>query len=66
MADLIKGLEQNRVKEVFGAGTACVVSPVNKILYQGKVSRDTDSAVLPESRMISVTVLSYKEPCRLR
>ncbi|XP_044303844.1 branched-chain-amino-acid aminotransferase, mitochondrial isoform X2 [Varanus komodoensis] len=36
MADLIKGLEENRVKEVFGSGTACVVCPVNKILYQGK------------------------------
>ncbi|XP_053117784.1 branched-chain-amino-acid aminotransferase, cytosolic-like isoform X2 [Hemicordylus capensis] len=36
MADLIKGLEENRVKEVFGSGTACVVCPVNRILYQGK------------------------------
>ncbi|XP_060111978.1 branched-chain-amino-acid aminotransferase, cytosolic-like [Heteronotia binoei] len=36
MADFIKGLEEKRVKEVFGSGTACVVCPVNKILYQGK------------------------------
>ncbi|XP_061445939.1 branched-chain-amino-acid aminotransferase, mitochondrial isoform X2 [Rhineura floridana] len=36
MAELIKGLEENRVKEVFGSGTACVVCPVNRILYQGK------------------------------
>ncbi|XP_033025412.1 branched-chain-amino-acid aminotransferase, mitochondrial [Lacerta agilis] len=36
MAELIKGLEENRVKEMFGAGTACVVCPVNKIFYQGK------------------------------
>ncbi|XP_062994793.1 branched-chain-amino-acid aminotransferase, mitochondrial isoform X2 [Elgaria multicarinata webbii] len=36
MAELIKGLEENRVKEVFGSGTACVVCPVSKILYQGK------------------------------
>nr|XP_060636450.1 branched-chain-amino-acid aminotransferase, mitochondrial [Anolis sagrei ordinatus] len=36
MGDLIKGLEENRVKEMFGSGTACVVCPVNRILYQGK------------------------------
>ncbi|XP_066483488.1 branched-chain-amino-acid aminotransferase, mitochondrial [Tiliqua scincoides] len=36
MASLIKGLEENRVKEVFGSGTACVVCPVNRIFYQGK------------------------------
>ncbi|KAM8927743.1 branched-chain-amino-acid aminotransferase, cytosolic-like [Pelodytes ibericus] len=36
MPDLIKGLQENRVKEVFGAGTACVVCPVNRILYEGK------------------------------
>ncbi|KAM4704079.1 branched-chain-amino-acid aminotransferase, cytosolic-like [Rhinophrynus dorsalis] len=35
MAEVIKGLQENRVKEVFGAGTACVVCPVNRILYQG-------------------------------
>ncbi|XP_069056805.1 branched-chain-amino-acid aminotransferase, cytosolic-like isoform X2 [Pleurodeles waltl] len=36
MNDLIKGLEENRVKEVFGSGTACVVCPVNRILYKDK------------------------------
>ncbi|XP_042201037.1 branched-chain-amino-acid aminotransferase, mitochondrial [Callorhinchus milii] len=33
LPDLIKGLQEKRVKEVFGAGTACVVCPINKILY---------------------------------
>lgn len=37
MADLLKGLHENRVKEVFGSGTACVVCPINHILYQGQV-----------------------------
>lgn len=37
MPDLIKGLEEKRVKEIFGSGTACVVCPVDRILYQGKV-----------------------------
>ncbi|XP_048374271.1 branched-chain-amino-acid aminotransferase, mitochondrial [Sphaerodactylus townsendi] len=36
MAELIRGLEENRVKEVFGSGTACVVCPVNRIFYQNK------------------------------
>ncbi|XP_078586074.1 branched-chain-amino-acid aminotransferase, cytosolic-like [Branchiostoma floridae x Branchiostoma japonicum] len=36
MQDLIKGLEENRVKELFGAGTACVVCPIDRILYGEK------------------------------
>lgn len=36
MSDLRRALEENRVKEMFGSGTACVVSPVGRILYQGE------------------------------
>nr|XP_056719363.1 branched-chain-amino-acid aminotransferase, mitochondrial [Euleptes europaea] len=36
MAELIRGLEENRVKEVFGSGTACVVCPVSRIFYRSK------------------------------
>ncbi|XP_033918907.1 branched-chain-amino-acid aminotransferase, cytosolic isoform X1 [Melopsittacus undulatus] len=36
MGDLTAALEEDRVKEMFGAGTACVVCPVSKILYKGK------------------------------
>ncbi|XP_041033730.1 branched-chain-amino-acid aminotransferase, cytosolic-like isoform X2 [Carcharodon carcharias] len=36
MSELIKGLQENRVKEVFGSGTACVICPVSRILYQGQ------------------------------
>ncbi|XP_009904476.1 branched-chain-amino-acid aminotransferase, cytosolic isoform X1 [Dryobates pubescens] len=36
MSDLTAALEENRVKEMFGAGTACIVCPISKILYQGK------------------------------
>jgi len=35
MKDLLKALKENRVKELFGAGTACVVCPVDKIVYEG-------------------------------
>lgn len=37
MSDLTAALEESRVKEMFGAGTACVVCPISKILYKGKV-----------------------------
>lgn len=36
MAQLVKGLKENRVKELFGSGTACVVCPVGRILYKGE------------------------------
>lgn len=37
MDDLSTALEENRVKEMFGSGTACVVCPVASILYKGQV-----------------------------
>ncbi|XP_029456011.1 branched-chain-amino-acid aminotransferase, cytosolic isoform X2 [Rhinatrema bivittatum] len=33
MRDLLVGLKEKRVKEMFGSGTACVVCPISKILY---------------------------------
>lgn len=36
MQDLLKGLKENRIEELFGAGTACVVSPIDKILYKNE------------------------------
>ncbi|XP_036156947.1 branched-chain-amino-acid aminotransferase, cytosolic isoform X3 [Myotis myotis] len=36
MGDLTTALEQNRVKEMFGSGTACIVCPVSDILYKGE------------------------------
>nr|XP_033809358.1 branched-chain-amino-acid aminotransferase, cytosolic isoform X2 [Geotrypetes seraphini] len=33
MNDLLAGLKEKRVKEMFGSGTACIVCPVSKILY---------------------------------
>ncbi|XP_076861513.1 branched-chain-amino-acid aminotransferase, cytosolic [Brachyhypopomus gauderio] len=36
MADLCRALEEERVKEMFGSGTACVVCPISRVLYQGK------------------------------
>ncbi|CAH2278503.1 branched-chain-amino-acid aminotransferase, cytosolic [Pelobates cultripes] len=36
MANLVKALKENRVKEMFGSGTACVVSPIGDILYKNE------------------------------
>nr|CAG4645495.1 EOG090X051P [Lynceus sp. MCZ IZ 141354] len=33
MKEVIRALESKRLLEIFGAGTACVVSPVDRILY---------------------------------
>lgn len=39
MKELKRALEEGRVREVFGSGTACQVCPVHQILYEGKVRR---------------------------
>ncbi|XP_072298849.1 branched-chain-amino-acid aminotransferase, mitochondrial [Eucyclogobius newberryi] len=36
MPELLQALDQGRVLEVFGAGTACVVCPVGSLLYKGQ------------------------------
>ncbi|XP_062928393.1 branched-chain-amino-acid aminotransferase, cytosolic-like isoform X2 [Mobula hypostoma] len=36
MEQLIKGVNEGRVKEMFGTGTACTLCPVGRILYKGE------------------------------
>jgi len=36
MRDIVRALNENRLHELFGAGTACVVCPIERILYDGK------------------------------
>ncbi|AWO97904.1 Branched-chain-amino-acid aminotransferase [Scophthalmus maximus] len=36
MGQLCSALKQQRVKEMFGSGTACVICPVGHIVYQGE------------------------------
>ena len=40
MGQLCSALEQQRVKEMFGSGTACMICPLSQIVYKGEV-RDT-------------------------
>ena len=35
MKDILKALKDKRLLELFGAGTACVVCPIDSILYEG-------------------------------
>ncbi|KAK2088871.1 Branched-chain-amino-acid aminotransferase, mitochondrial [Saguinus oedipus] len=36
MKELLRSLEEGRVREVFGSGTACQICPVHRILYKDK------------------------------
>ncbi|KAM6223133.1 branched-chain-amino-acid aminotransferase, mitochondrial [Rhynchocyon petersi] len=36
MKELLRALDEGRVREVFGSGTACQVCPVHRIMYQGQ------------------------------
>ena len=36
MSDIVKASEQGRLLEMFGTGTACIVSPIKEIYYKGQ------------------------------
>lgn len=36
MPEIVQAVEENRVIEMFGAGTACIVSPIKRIGYKGE------------------------------
>ena len=36
MKEMLKALRENRLLEVFGTGTACVICPVETINFEGK------------------------------
>lgn len=47
MGEVKKALSEKRLFEMFGAGTACVVSPVGKILYHNKVTDEYEELMIP-------------------
>eukprot|EP00794_Sanderia_malayensis_P018105 gene18105-19914_t len=55
MHDIIKATSEGRVKEMFGAGTACVVCPINKILYKDEFVE------IPTTDKASLAGRFYKE-----
>jgi len=65
MKSLIQALKEGRVIEMFGAGTAAVVSPVYKIFYQGKdhsvPCKDNTAGELTAKLMESLLAIQYGE-----
>lgn len=55
MKEVQKALKENKLIEVFGAGTACVVAPVYRIKFQ---NRNLDLPMEDESNKISPKLLA--------
>uniref|UniRef100_A0AC34F3P3 Branched-chain-amino-acid aminotransferase n=1 Tax=Panagrolaimus sp. ES5 TaxID=591445 RepID=A0AC34F3P3_9BILA len=47
MEELRRGIKEKRVLQVFGAGTACVVSPVGRILYKNQKTKQHEELLIP-------------------
>ncbi|CAL2050755.1 unnamed protein product [Caenorhabditis brenneri] len=47
MQEVKKALAEKRLYEMFGSGTACVVSPVGKILYHNKITDEYEELHIP-------------------
>lgn len=52
MSQLCSALKEQRVKAIFGSGTASMICPIGKIVYQGEV-RDRDRAETDNMRKAS-------------
>lgn len=46
MEQLCSALEQQRVKEMFGSGTACMLCHLSQIVYKGEVRRTRQRLLL--------------------
>ena len=66
MADILLAIEEDRVKEMFGAGTACIVSPIKRIGYNGRDIHipldpsNPDSEAGPLTRKINDAILDIQ------
>ncbi|KAI8325229.1 branched-chain amino acid aminotransferase II [Martensiomyces pterosporus] len=60
MKQVAKACDEGRMLEVFGAGTACVVTPVNRIFFQGKDYVIPLDPANPESQAGPITSRIYK------
>ncbi len=57
MREVCEAAEEGRLMEVFGSGTAAVVSPVRSIGYRGKLV----SCGLPDDREVGEVTLKMKD-----
>ncbi|XP_029019928.1 branched-chain-amino-acid aminotransferase, cytosolic isoform X2 [Betta splendens] len=53
MGQLCTALKQQRVKEMFGSGTACMICPIGRVFYQGETLRIPSSRQEISSRLTS-------------
>ncbi|KAJ1976598.1 branched-chain-amino-acid transaminase bat2 [Dimargaris xerosporica] len=66
MREIVQAAESQRLLEVFGAGTACIVSPVKRISYLGRDihipldPKDPESQAGPLARRINETLLGIQ------
>merc|ERR1712137_257850 len=66
IAELLDALKENRVLECFGAGTACVIAPINGVNYKGTDydipldANDPDAAAGPFAKKLSDHILSIQ------
>jgi branched-chain amino acid aminotransferase len=61
--EVMEGIESGEIKEVFGAGTAAVISPVGKIAYEGKevVINNNETGPLAQKFFDTLTGIQYGE-----
>ncbi|KAI6177293.1 Branched-chain-amino-acid transaminase [Aphelenchoides bicaudatus] len=47
MEEIRRAIAENRIKQIFGAGTACIVSPVGRILYRNPHTQLYEDLIIP-------------------
>ena len=66
MAEIVKAVQESRCHELFGAGTAAIVSPIKKIFYEGKDvhipldPKDPKSQAGPLTKRIADTIMGIQ------
>lgn len=61
--EVVAGIDSGKISEIFGAGTAAVISPVNKICYQGQdhLVKDDRKSTWAQTFFDTLTGLQYGE-----
>ncbi|CAG8711361.1 31612_t:CDS:2 [Gigaspora margarita] len=66
MSEVVKALKEGRLREMFGSGTACIVTPIKEINYRGQDLKvpldpnDASSNAGPMTRRISDTLMGIQ------
>ncbi|VDM95833.1 unnamed protein product [Thelazia callipaeda] len=47
MAEIKRSIKENRMYEMFGTGTACVVSPIGHITYKNSITGNFEELIIP-------------------